>query len=268
MKHCVPVGLATPGHVDAFSNALLGISEVEPNTSAYLRARSSDWGAAYGDVAVIFGEVDEQLASLLARLVSDGIAATRYTDEALRILRNKRNGQYLVVEIDPFANLTMGRSFWLDGRLDESRAWLARATQLSPSYAKSVYAEAWTDTLSGRGDDGETHVQNAIALSPMDPMLYAMLATRSLSHTVRGDFEAAAAWGERAVVSPGAHAMIHVIAAFTHSLNGDRERAAHWARRVRERFPTLTQQDFFASFPFAGQDVRSRISGEMAALGF
>jgi phosphoribosylaminoimidazolecarboxamide formyltransferase/IMP cyclohydrolase len=101
MKHCVPVGLATPGHVYAFSNALLGISEVEPNTSAYLRARSSDWGAAYGDVAVIFGEVDEQLASLLARLVSDGIAATRYTDEALRILRNKRNGQYLVVEIDP-----------------------------------------------------------------------------------------------------------------------------------------------------------------------
>lgn len=171
-------------------------------------------------------------------------------------------------EIDPFANLTMGRSFWLNGRLDESRAWLARATQLSPSYAKSVYAEAWTDTLSGRGDDGETHVQNAIALSPMDPMLYAMLATRSLSHTVRGDFEAAAAWAERAVVSPGAHAMIHVIAAFTHSLNGDRERAAHWARRVRERFPTLTQQDFFASFPFAGQDVRSRISEEMAALGF
>ena len=101
MKHCVPVGLAIPGRVDAFSNALLGVSELEPTTSAYLRARSSDWGAAYGDIAVIFGEVNEQLAGLLARLVSDGIAASGYTDEALRILRQKRGGRYLVVRIDP-----------------------------------------------------------------------------------------------------------------------------------------------------------------------
>ena len=100
MKHCVPVGLAVPGQIDAFSSALLGISEAEPATSAYLRARSSDWGAAYGDMAVIFGQVNEELANVLARLVSDGIAATGYTDEAERILRRKRNGRFLVVRIN------------------------------------------------------------------------------------------------------------------------------------------------------------------------
>lgn len=100
MKHCVPVGLATPGPIDMFTSVLLGISDVGAMTSAYLRARSSDWGAAYGDVAVIFGTVDEELAATLGRLVSDGIAATGYTDAALGILRRKRNGKYLVVQIN------------------------------------------------------------------------------------------------------------------------------------------------------------------------
>ena len=100
MKHCVPVGLATPGRIDDFSAALLGVNELEPSTSAYLRARSSDWGAAYGDLAVIFGEVDEELAGVLSRLVSDGIAATGYSDGALRILRRKQDGRYLVVRLN------------------------------------------------------------------------------------------------------------------------------------------------------------------------
>jgi AICAR transformylase/IMP cyclohydrolase PurH len=100
MKHCTPVGLAGPGEVDSFSAALLGIGQVGPATSAYLRARSSDWGAAYGDIAVVFGEVDEQLATLLSRLVSDGIAASGYSGSALKILSKKRAGNYLIATLD------------------------------------------------------------------------------------------------------------------------------------------------------------------------
>lgn len=100
MKHCVPVGVAMPGPIDAFSRALLGIGNVGPIASAYLRARSSDWSAAYGDVAVVFGTVDEELAGILARLVSDGIAAAGYTDDALRALSRKRKGRYWVMKLD------------------------------------------------------------------------------------------------------------------------------------------------------------------------
>jgi phosphoribosylaminoimidazolecarboxamide formyltransferase / IMP cyclohydrolase len=99
MKHCAPVGLAGPGQIDGFSAALLGIGSVDPATSAYLRARSSDWGAAYGDVAILFGEVNEQLATLLSRLVSDGIAASSYTDEAMKLLVRKKGGRYLVAKL-------------------------------------------------------------------------------------------------------------------------------------------------------------------------
>lgn len=100
MKHCTPVGLAGPGLIDHFSTALTGLGDAEPATSAYLRARSSDWGAAYGDIAVIFGEVDDQLAEMLSRLVSDGIAASGYSRSAIKILQKKKARRYLIARLD------------------------------------------------------------------------------------------------------------------------------------------------------------------------
>jgi AICAR transformylase/IMP cyclohydrolase PurH len=50
---------------------------------------------------VVFGEVGEELASVLARVVSDGIAATGFTDKALDQLSRKCDGRYLVVKLDP-----------------------------------------------------------------------------------------------------------------------------------------------------------------------
>ncbi len=51
--------------------------------------------------------------------------------------------------IDPFVNFTMGRSFWLEGDLESSLAWLERATSISPNYAQGIYARAWTESLAG-----------------------------------------------------------------------------------------------------------------------
>ena len=81
----------------------------------------------------------------------------------------------------------MGRSFWLEGDLDTSLAWLERATAISPSYAQGIYARAWTHALSGRGGAGKEDADSAMALSPLDPLHYAMAATRALSHIVGGE---------------------------------------------------------------------------------
>ena len=168
---------------------------------------------------------------------------------------------------DPFANLTMGRSYWLMGDLDASRDWIDRATLLSPSYAQGIYARAWTHALSGRGEAGRTDADLAMRLSPLDPLYYAMAATRALSHIACGEAGDAARWAERAARSPGAHVLIARIAAAAHALDGDRERAAGWAAIVRERSPQSTAADFFRSFPFTDARVRERIAGAFAAYG-
>lgn len=163
--------------------------------------------------------------------------------------------------MDPFSNFAMGRTFWLEGDLDGSLGWLDRATTISPSYAQGMYAQAWTDTLSGRGHEGLINASTAMSLSPLDPFLYAMLGTHALAYILQGEEAKAAAFAEKAARAPGAHVMIAVIA---HSLSGNRDAAASWAENVRARRPDVTSQDFFQSFPFRDEDVRSRMAKALA----
>lgn len=169
--------------------------------------------------------------------------------------------------LDPFANMTMGRSLWLEGDLEGSTAWLDRATTLSPNYAQAIYSRGWAATLSGRGEQGQEHSDLAMSLSPLDPLLYAMLGTRALSHVVRGDDAEAARWAERAARAPGAHVLIALIAVIAHELHGDHARAGLWVQSARRRLPGITGNDFFRSFPFADDAVRLRIAGALGAAG-
>jgi len=193
-----------------------------------------------------------------------------YTPDAAAQADGARRAAERSVELDPldpFANLTMGRSYWLAGDLDTSLGWLERATALSPSYAQGIYARAWTHALSGRGGDGKVDADTAMALSPLDPLHYAMTATRALSHIVCAEDAAAADWAERAARAPGAHVLIAVIAVAAHVLNGNRTRAAAWAANVRQRTSALTAASFFRSFPFADPRTRQRIAKALATVG-
>ena len=170
--------------------------------------------------------------------------------------------------IDPFVNFTMGRSFWLEGDLESSLAWLERATSISPNYAQGIYARAWTESLAGRGLDGRKHVDLAMRLSPLDPLYYAMLGTRAFTHMVMGEDAEAAEWAERAARSPGAHVLIALIAVAAHALGGDAVRAASWAANVRSRNPALSRSDFFRAFPMKCEATRLRVSEALARVGF
>jgi tetratricopeptide (TPR) repeat protein len=169
--------------------------------------------------------------------------------------------------IDPFANFTMGRSYWLEGDLETSLAWLERATSISPNYAQGIYARAWTESLAGLGLEGRRHVDLAMRLSPLDPLYYAMLATRALCHMVLGEDAAAKEWAERAACAPGAHVLVAMIAAVAHALVDDTARAAFWAANVHERNPSLTGRDFFRAFPMKPDAVTARVSSALARVG-
>ena len=56
--------------------------------------------SSYGDFAALSDECDEATARFLLREVSDGIIAPGYSPAALEILRQKRKGSYLVIQID------------------------------------------------------------------------------------------------------------------------------------------------------------------------
>lgn len=102
-KHVSPAGAAVSGPVDDATAELYGVHgcSIGALVSAYLRARDADPKSSYGDFVAVSRPVDCEFAEMLTGLVCDGIIAPGYEDGALAILSVKKNGSFLVLEVDP-----------------------------------------------------------------------------------------------------------------------------------------------------------------------
>ena len=105
-KHVSPtsaaVGIPLPEKLKkaCFVDDIEGL-DLSPLACAYARARGTDRMCSYGDWISLSDVCDETTARLISREVSDGVIAPGYTAEALEILKQKRKGNYNIVEIDP-----------------------------------------------------------------------------------------------------------------------------------------------------------------------
>jgi phosphoribosylaminoimidazolecarboxamide formyltransferase/IMP cyclohydrolase len=75
--------------------------ELSPLAAAYARARGVDRMSSFGDWIALSDPVDVSTAKLIHREVSDGIIAPAYENAALEILKDKKKGKYVVVQVDP-----------------------------------------------------------------------------------------------------------------------------------------------------------------------
>ncbi|MCU7708830.1 phosphoribosylaminoimidazolecarboxamide formyltransferase [Priestia sp. JV24] len=102
-KHVSPAGAAvyTPLNETLTESYFVEGLDLSPLAIAYARARGTDRMSSFGDCAVFSDEVDITVATLLKTEVSDMIVAPSYTQEALEILKQKKKGKYLILEIDP-----------------------------------------------------------------------------------------------------------------------------------------------------------------------
>ena len=76
------------------------LGELSPLACAYARARGADRMSSFGDFISLSDTCDADTARLIKREVSDGVIAPGYTEEALEILKAKKNGNYNVIQID------------------------------------------------------------------------------------------------------------------------------------------------------------------------
>jgi phosphoribosylaminoimidazolecarboxamide formyltransferase / IMP cyclohydrolase len=108
-KHVSPAGAAIGTPLSAeerkvyFVNNIEGI-ETSGLAQAYARARGADRMSSFGDVIALSDVVDVPTASIISKEVSDGVIAPGYEDAALEILKKKKGGKYLVLQIDPEYN--------------------------------------------------------------------------------------------------------------------------------------------------------------------
>jgi phosphoribosylaminoimidazolecarboxamide formyltransferase/IMP cyclohydrolase len=101
-KHVSPAGAAVGIPLSDSLKKAYFVDEpvLSPLASAYARARGADRLSSYGDFVALSDTVDDVTAKLLSNEVSDGVIAPSYSGEALEILRKKKNGKYIIIQID------------------------------------------------------------------------------------------------------------------------------------------------------------------------
>ena len=76
------------------------LGELSPLACAYARARGADRMSSFGDFISLSDTCDVSTAKIIKREVSDGVIAPGYEPEALEILKEKKKGNYNIIQID------------------------------------------------------------------------------------------------------------------------------------------------------------------------
>ncbi len=102
-KHVSPAGAAVGLPLDETLAKIYWVDdmgELSPLACAYARARGADRMSSFGDFISLSDVCDVDTARIVKREVSDGIIAPGYEPEALEILKEKKKGNYCVIQID------------------------------------------------------------------------------------------------------------------------------------------------------------------------
>jgi TolB-like protein len=156
---------------------------------------------------------------------------------------------------DPAAHWAMGRALWLRGRQEQSLIELENAVELSPNFALGHYTLAFVHCQSGNPCSAIGFSDHSRHLSPYDPMLFGMLATRALAHARLGQFDQAADWGVKAAARPNAHAHILAIAAQCLALADRVDEARTFIPLIHQTRPGYSIEDFLGAFRFDAGDT-------------
>jgi len=105
-KHVSPAGAAIGVPLGDAERAVYMVDDIpglaeSGLAQAYARARGADRMSSFGDMVALSDECDEATARILSREVSDGVIAPGYAPAALALLRKKKAGRYLVLQMDP-----------------------------------------------------------------------------------------------------------------------------------------------------------------------
>ena len=103
-KHVSPAGAAVGIALTEVEKKIYWVDdlgELSPLACAYARARGADRMSSFGDFISLSDICDVDTARLIKREVSDGVIAPGYEPEALELLKQKKKGNYNIIQIDP-----------------------------------------------------------------------------------------------------------------------------------------------------------------------
>ena len=131
---------------------------------------------------------------------------------------------------------------------DTARQALVAALAISPSCALAYILGSVVMALAGEADRAIEWGEQALRLSPLDPMNYAPWFSITLGRIQRGEYETAAAAAHQAFQANPYWSSAHFLLAATHAKLGQIDAAKSAAARVLELEPSFTVSGVCSAF--------------------
>ena len=155
--------------------------------------------------------------------------ALKYADQAVALDDN-----------DPAAQFASGRAYLLAKDFAKAEAALKRTLELSPSHAHAYHGLSVIYALLHHFEETIWAIDNAIAQSPRDPLLWAFENMRSYALHSMGRYEEAIEWADRASEKPTCGFWPHLNKAVALALLGRQAEAELSIREARAANPEIS----------------------------
>lgn len=152
---------------------------------------------------------------------------------------------------DPAVHEVMGRALWLRGELDSALTELETAIDLSPNFVPGHYTLSFFHSLEGDPQAAIMASDHSRQISPFDPLMFAMLATRAVALLRLKRFDEAADWSLRAAARPNAHLHVQALSAYALALAERLPEARTRLQQVRARWPHYTVETYLSAMRLA-----------------
>ncbi|MFP6730917.1 MAG: tetratricopeptide repeat protein [Alphaproteobacteria bacterium] len=203
-----------------------------------------DYGKAVGlferavDLDPIFASAQAGLAFTLYY----GIVLGFTEDHDDNVARGFEAGRTAVMldDDDPFAHVALGRMHTIRTEHDETIAACDRAISLNPSYANAHFGRAHSLWMSGRPGEAIASHDEAIRLSPRDPMMWAFMASKAIALILLERYDEALTWTRKGQQRADLPIWAHMPEVSALGLLGRIEEASTALDRVRQLKPDVS----------------------------
>ncbi len=154
-------------------------------------------------------------------------------------------------ENEPFAHVALGRVHTAKGEHDQAIECCNRAIALNPNYASAYFGRAHSLWMSGRPAEAVLSHDEAMRLSPRDPLLWAFHASKAIALILLERYEEALDHARRAQRQPNAALWAYMPEVSALGLMGRLDEARSALGRVHRLKPDVTCSFATQVLPFS-----------------
>ncbi len=140
---------------------------------------------------------------------------------------------------DPFSHVGLGRVRIVRAEHEQAIASFDRALELNPSFALAHYGKAHSLWHCGHPDRSVIHVDEAMRLSPSDPLMWTFLASKAIALFMLKRYDEALDTSRRSQRYPVTAIWAHMAELATLGTLGRQEEAAQALTRALQAQPDL-----------------------------